>query len=130
VEYLPQHEFLELLSVADAVLDPPGFGGGNSSYEALGIGVPVVTMPGAFMRGRVTLGCYRQMGFEELIAGSAEQYVEIAVRLASDAGFRERCRARIMEGAHRLFEDATAVRELEAFFEKAVDDAAAGALGP
>jgi predicted O-linked N-acetylglucosamine transferase (SPINDLY family) len=130
VEYLPQHEFLELLSVADAVLDPPGFGGGNSSYEALGIGVPVVTMPGAFMRGRVTLGCYRQMGFEELIAGSAEQYVEIAVRLASDAGFRERCRARIMEGAHRLFEDATAVRELEAFFETAVDDAAAGALGP
>lgn len=125
IEFLPQAEFLELLSIADAVLDPPGFGGGNSSYEALGIGVPVVTLPGPFMRGRVTLGCYRQIGMETLVARSPEEYVELALRLARDAPFRDECRARLRELSPGLFEDDAAVRELESFFERAFDEAAA-----
>ncbi len=48
--------FLTLLWAADAVLDPPHFGSGNSSYEAFALGAPIVTWPGAFMRGRVTAG--------------------------------------------------------------------------
>ncbi|HEX5629342.1 MAG TPA: hypothetical protein VFX72_07200, partial [Usitatibacteraceae bacterium] len=123
IEFLPQAEFLELLSAADAVLDPPGFGGGNSSYEALGIGAPIVTLPGPLMRGRVTLGCYRQMGMDRLVAGSPEAYVALAVRLANDPAFQRECRDEVRARSHRLFEDARAVRELESFFEQAFDEA-------
>jgi predicted O-linked N-acetylglucosamine transferase (SPINDLY family) len=125
VPTMPEAEFFELLLDADAVLDPSHFGGGNSSYEAFGLGVPVVTLPGPFMRGRVTLGCYRQMGFEDLVASSPEQYVALAVRLANDAVFREEMRARVRERSGVLFDDLGAVRELEAFFERSHDQALA-----
>ena len=56
---LPTAEFLDLLWMADALLDPLPFGGGTTSYAALGLGAPIVTWPGPFMRGRVTYGCYQ-----------------------------------------------------------------------
>lgn len=121
--FMPEAVFLDLLASADAVLDPVHFGGGNSTYEALGLGVPVVTLPGPFMRGRVTLACYRQMGFEDLVATTTQEYVALAVRLANDAPFREAMRGRIRERSGALFDDQLAVRELEAFLERAFDEA-------
>ena len=81
--------------MADVILDPPFFGGGNTSYEAFAMGLPIVTWPGSFMRGRVTEGCYRQMGFTELVADSLDSYVEIALRLANDDVWRERVKNEI-----------------------------------
>lgn len=127
VHSMPENEFHELLLDADAVLDPSHFGGGNSTYEAFGLGVPVVTMPGPFMRGRVTLGCYRQMGFEDLVAAGPEEYVALAVRLANDTAFRSDMRAKVRERSAALFDDAGAVRELEALFERTYDEALARA---
>jgi len=121
--FMPEAEFFDLLASADAVIDPAHFGGGNSTYEALGLGVPVVTMPGPFMRGRVTLGCYRQMGFEDLVAATPQEYVSLAVRLANDGAFREEMRRRVRERSPALFDDGLAVRELEAFLERAFDEA-------
>ncbi len=123
--FLPEAEFLDLLASADAIVDPVHFGGGNSSYEAFGLGLPVVTMPGPFMRGRVTLGCYRQMGFEDLVARDAGEYVALAVRLANDAAFREAMRARVRAGSGAIFDDDGALREMESFLESAFDEAAA-----
>ncbi|MGE0356670.1 MAG: tetratricopeptide repeat protein [Burkholderiales bacterium] len=123
--FMPEAAFLDLLESADAVLDPVHFGGGNSTYEALGLGVPVVTLPGPFLRGRVTLACYRQMGFEDLVAGSTQEYVALAVRLANDEAFRRRMRERVRERSGALFDDALAVKELGAFLESAYDEALA-----
>src|SRR5208283_1867859 len=95
VPRIPQTEFFRLLMMADVILDPPFFGGGNTSYEAFAMGLPIVTWPGSFMRGSVTEGCYRQMGFTELVADSLDSYVEIALRLANDAGWRERVKTEI-----------------------------------
>ena len=61
VPRIPHAQFFRLLMMADVILDPPFFGGGNTSYEAFAMGLPIVTWPGPFMRGRVTEGCYRQM---------------------------------------------------------------------
>jgi predicted O-linked N-acetylglucosamine transferase (SPINDLY family) len=127
VPTLPEAEFLELLHEADAVLDPLHFGGGNSTYEAFAVGAPVVTLPGPFMRGRVTLGCYRQMGFEDLVASGPEHYVALAVRLANDTAFRDAMRARVRERSGVLFEDHGVLREFEALFERCHDQALARA---
>ena len=54
---VPQSEFPGLLLMADVLLDPLYFGGGNTTYEAIAIGVPIVTWPGPFMQGRVTQAC-------------------------------------------------------------------------
>jgi len=116
VPRIPQAHFFRLLMMADVILDPPFFGGGNTSYEAFAMGLPIVTWPGEFMRGRVTEGCYRQMGFTDLIAGSLDSYIEIALRLGSDRDWREHVKAEIASRSAALYEDAGVVTELEDFF--------------
>ena len=38
------------LASADVILDPLHFSGGNTTFEALAMGTPIVTLPGTFMR--------------------------------------------------------------------------------
>ena len=54
-------DYLCVMLLADVMLDPLHFGGGKTSLDALSLGVPIVTLPGKFMRGRATFGCYRKM---------------------------------------------------------------------
>jgi hypothetical protein len=62
VPSMPMPEFFALQRQADCLLDTFHFGGGCSSYEALGASAPVVTLPGDAMRARVTLGWYEALG--------------------------------------------------------------------
>ncbi len=121
--FLPRmagERFLTLLNASYSVLDSPHFGSGNSSYEAFALGAPIVTWPGAFMRGRVTAGGYRQMGVQGLEARDGDHYVELAFRLANDRPFREEMSAHILERSGLLFEDAQFIEELRRFFERAL----------
>lgn len=110
---LPHPDFLRLLQVASVVLDPLHFGGGNSSYEALAMGAPVVTLPGEFLRSRITQALYATMGFQDLVVSSIDEYTSLAVRLANDAEFRAGTLRSIQTSSHRLFENAQEVRCLE-----------------
>ncbi|MDM8523125.1 tetratricopeptide repeat protein [Desulfococcaceae bacterium HSG8] len=116
---MPTKDFMSLMMTADVLLEPPYFGGGNTTYEALACGVPFVTWPGPFMRGRVTLALYRQMGVTDCVADDPQSYIDIAVRLASDNAWRDAVRKKIRTHADVIFEDMEAVRELEQFFENA-----------
>jgi protein O-GlcNAc transferase len=100
-----ESEFVDRLALADVILDPLHFGGGYTSLLALGLGIPVVTMPGEFLRGRVTLGCYRHMGLEDLVARDAEDYVRKAVAWGGDAALRSEVSAVILGTSSRLFEN-------------------------
>jgi predicted O-linked N-acetylglucosamine transferase (SPINDLY family) len=63
---------------------------------------------------------YRRMGIADCIAGSPEEYVQIAVRLGTDPAWREEICARIRESRGVLFENHAFVRELEDTLEKMV----------
>lgn len=123
IERLPTERFVDLLAVADALLDVPQFSGGNSSLEALSLGTPIVTWPMPFMKARVTAGFYRAMGVTDLIADSLESYVDIAYRLAHDQEWREVMCGRILESNDVLYENDGAVRDFERFFQSAVEKA-------
>jgi protein O-GlcNAc transferase len=101
LKFLPRMQsgyFRRVLALADLVLDTPRWSGGNTSIDAFAAGVPVVTLPGRFMRGRQTAGMLRLMGLEELVAWSPRQYVRIALDAARDparnAALREAIGAR------------------------------------
>jgi predicted O-linked N-acetylglucosamine transferase (SPINDLY family) len=113
---LPRPKFLELLAVSHVMLDPILFGGGNTSYEALGLGLPVVTWPDPFLRSRLTTAMYEQMGWTELVADSAAQYVDKAVALGTDRAYRDTCRRTILELSGAIFRDTAAIRQLEQAF--------------
>ena len=81
------------------------------------MGVPVVTLPGRWIRGRGTLAHYVHMGFSDCVAATPEEYVEIAVRLGTDAEFHSRIAELIETRAHTVLEDDTCVRALAEFLE-------------
>ena len=118
-----QAEFLELLAACDVMLDPLHFGGGNTSFEALAQGLPIITLPSAFMRGRVTLGCYRQLGLTDCIAGTRDEYVDLAVRFGRDAVLRAQFRERLLGAGNRLFNNNAGVDDLASFLECAARSA-------
>ena len=129
VEFLPRQsrdDFLALMAVCDVMLDPFHFGGGNTTYEALSLGTPIVTLPSGFMRGRVTSACYQKMGLSDCITGSETEYVDLAVRLGTDPAYRSTMQARILAANGALFDDREAVREIEEFLQSAVKAARKG----
>ncbi|MCK5343441.1 MAG: tetratricopeptide repeat protein, partial [Candidatus Heimdallarchaeota archaeon] len=80
---ISKDDFLRLVACADANLDPINFSGGNSSYEAFSVNSPIVTLPGDFMRARVTYGIYQQMGMYDLVAKDPDDYIRLALKLAN-----------------------------------------------
>jgi protein O-GlcNAc transferase len=118
-----RREFLRLLKGADVILDTPGFNGMNSSLEAFSCGIPVVTLAGDLQRARHTAGMYKKMGYTDCIARDVSDYVEIAVRLATDSAARETARQTILARCSGLFEDQNVVSGFESFFKTAVERA-------
>ncbi|MBV8167517.1 MAG: tetratricopeptide repeat protein, partial [Alphaproteobacteria bacterium] len=102
----------------DIALDPFPFCGGLTSAEALWMGVPIVTLPGARAVSRQTLAFLTQIGLTELAARDADDYVAIAARLAGDrdrlAALRAGLRDRIT--ASPLGDGARFARALEAAY--------------
>lgn len=120
---LPFEDFLSLLGCCDVMLDTMGWSGGQTSYDALACGLPIVTLPGQMMRGRQTYGMLRQIGVEDTIASDVDDYVRIAVRLGKDRAWRDDVTRRVRENKHLLFNDVRPVRALEAFYRWAVGNA-------
>jgi predicted O-linked N-acetylglucosamine transferase (SPINDLY family) len=100
---------------ADVFLDTIGFSGFNTALQAIQCSLPVVTLQGRFLRGRLASGILRRMGLSELVAQDEDQYVALAARLVRDRDYREEMRRRIEANRHLLFEDVAPVRALEDF---------------
>jgi predicted O-linked N-acetylglucosamine transferase (SPINDLY family) len=115
----PQKDFLALLACVDVSLDIPQFNGGNTTYEALSVGTPVVTMPTDLMRGRLCAAIQKQIGIAECIAETPDDYVALALRLAMDKTFGDEVRGKILDRNGALFEDAKVVGEWQRFFLEA-----------
>jgi predicted O-linked N-acetylglucosamine transferase (SPINDLY family) len=119
--------FMAIMAQMDVLLDPLHFGSGNTFYDAMLTGVPVVTWPGRFGRGRNVVAAYRQMGVADApVAQRLEDYAPLALALGRDAERRQALRAASLAASRELFEDMHAVREFEAFLEAAVAGAAKG----
>ncbi|MBL8514471.1 MAG: tetratricopeptide repeat protein [Betaproteobacteria bacterium] len=105
-------------ALCDFMLDTLHWSGGNASLDALAQGLPLVTLPGEFMRGRQSMAMLRILGVEELIAKERAGFIDMAVRLSADAGRRGQLRARILAARHKLFDDPKPVEALAALLER------------
>jgi predicted O-linked N-acetylglucosamine transferase (SPINDLY family) len=103
-------DYLRVNLVCDAMVDTLHWSGGNTSLDALACGLPVVTLPGAFMRGRQSAGMLSLLGVSELIASDRADYVALASRLIAEPVWRRSLADRIRAAQGRLFDvgDATA----------------------
>jgi protein O-GlcNAc transferase len=112
---LPQcthDDYLHISACCDAMLDTSRWSGGNTALDALACELPIVALPGRFMRGRQSMAMLEQTGLPELVAKDDDDYVRIAARLADDCAWRETLAARIRENRGRVFDDAAPVAAL------------------
>jgi predicted O-linked N-acetylglucosamine transferase (SPINDLY family) len=76
------NEHLDAYTGVDIALDPFPFAGSTTSFEALFMGVPVVTRPGDMPVSRWTSSMLRVLNLDDFIATSEEDYLRIAVEWA------------------------------------------------
>ena len=69
----------------DIALDPFPFNGTTTTFEALWMGVPVIALRGDRHSARVGASILANAGLAGLVAGGIDEYVSLAVRLASNA---------------------------------------------
>ena len=115
-------DFMSLIANMDVMLDTPHFGSGNTFYESMVYGIPIITWPGRFMRGRLVGGFYLWLGITDApIAKSLDDYARISVELATNSQRLGALKQQLLNKVSVVFRDEQAVREFECFLLEAVD---------
>ncbi len=96
LEFMPRMTFDEYFlsrTQVDVALDTFPFHGVTTTCDSLWMGVPVVVLAGANYFSRVGVSILENLGLPQLIAHTADEYVEIALHLANDLPALARMRA-------------------------------------
>jgi len=118
---LPQcahDDYLRINRVCDVMLDTLYWSGGNTSLDAIACGLPLVTLPGRFMRGRQSAGMLTIAGCEDLIADDQDHYVELVRRVVTDPAWRDQLAQRLTAGLSRIFDDPAPIAALAEFLQR------------
>ncbi|MFQ5469338.1 MAG: sulfotransferase domain-containing protein [Gammaproteobacteria bacterium] len=82
--HVEKNNHLDYYNEVDIALDTFPYNGTTTTCEALWMGVPVLTLVGDVHAQRVSYSILKNIGIEEIIAYSEEQYIDIALQLAND----------------------------------------------
>ncbi len=114
---LPLEQYKRLFSLATVLLDSPVYAGGLTSFDAFSFNVPEVTLSGPLHTQNFATGIYRCMGLEDLPCRTPGEYIDLAVRLGTDAHYRNEISGKIEANRHKIFAAGDIVQEHERFFE-------------
>lgn len=121
-------DYMATYGQIDIALDTSPFAGGTTSFDALWMGVPLVTLAGERSSSRGGASILTSLGRPEWIARSPQEYIAIAQRLAADpqalATIRSGLRAALQ--ASPLMDNAGFTRELEDLYRQAWDERSGG----
>lgn len=114
----------EDLNSVDIVLDAVPYNGTTTTCEALWMGVPVVTRSGDRSSARVGASLLTQIGREDWISYSDEDFIRIASRLASDTEHLQNLRNTLRLDLSRstLGDPGLFARSIESGFRKLWQD--------
>lgn len=79
---MPRERYLQVLQQANVVLDTFFYSGGQTTDDALSLGLPIVTLPGNSARSRLCAGRYLQMQIHDALAQDPTHYVQLALAIA------------------------------------------------
>ena len=108
-------QFLAVNAACDVMLDTLRWSGGNTSLDAIASGLPIVTLPGQFMRGRQSAGMLQTLDMPELVASGVDDYVSKAAAIARDGAYRRELSGKMAQNRDRVFDDAAPIAALTEF---------------
>jgi len=115
IPFLDKENFYSLMQQSDLYLDTIGFSGFNTAIQAIECDLPIVTMDGEFMRGRLASGLLKRIGLNPLIAKSKDGYITFAIELACNKEKIKQIKAQIKVNKNFLFADMIPVQAFESF---------------
>jgi protein O-GlcNAc transferase len=111
-------DYKRINQFCDVMIDTLYWSGGNTSLDAIAMGLPMVTMRGEFMRGRQSAAMLSLMGLDELIANDHADYLRIALRLGTNLDYRREMAKRITDNRDAIFNDPKPIAALVEFFKR------------
>ncbi|KAL3758952.1 hypothetical protein ACHAWU_003023 [Discostella pseudostelligera] len=132
VHFLPRvksDDLIQLLEKSTVVLHPFPFEGSKTAVDALSAGVPLITYPQQFLRGRMASVFIKAMELGDIdrevasccIANSVSDYVTKAMRMASDKEYRSRVVSAIRQRRDRIFNEKMISLEWGRLLTRALD---------
>jgi len=111
-------DHLALYGQADIALDTYPYHGTTTTCEALWMGVPVITLAGQTHVSRVGVSLLSNVGLQDLIANTTDEYIRIAVALACDHSRLADLRNTLRHGmkASPLMDGTSFAQEMEAAY--------------
>jgi len=111
----PLTEHLARYCHADLFLDTTPYGAGTTANDALLMGVPVVSVLGNTMSGRVAASQLSAIGLPDLITADMAEYESAALRIATHPDELSALRSRLRNNrqTHPLFDMASFTHDLE-----------------
>lgn len=120
VPYVSLQEYFAWYNEVDIALDSTPYSGGTTTFDALWMGVPVLTAPGRRPSSRSAASILTSAGMTDWIVPSAEEYVQRAVQFSQDqtllANLRATLRPRLQ--ASPLMDEAGFARDLENLYRQ------------
>lgn len=118
--YMAPEEYFRLFGKVDIALDTMPFSGGTTTCDALWMGVPVITMPGVKSWSRSASSVLANLGLEDWVAGSEQDYVRRAVQFAAEqstiAELRRTLRSRMLQSP--IMDRKQFARDVEAAYRR------------
>ena len=105
IERVSSEQFASLLQIANVILHPFPFDGSKTSADSLEAGVPLLTLPTEYLRGRMGAAFLRTMNMPELVARSVSDYIDIAEKLGTNKDFYLQTKKRVVAKVDLIWED-------------------------
>lgn len=121
-DHLSRHQF------ADLFLDSYPYNAHTTASDALWAGIPVLTMMGKSFASRVAASLLTAVGLEELITHSEDEYVKLALTLATDKTRINKYKNHLKENRDKLklFDTTEFVKSLENAYQQIYSNSLAG----
>lgn len=116
--------YLNRYNAIDIALDTFPYPGGGTTCDALLMNVPVITLAGNSNHERFGKSILENIGLNDLVAKSTDEYVDIAVNLANDTERLKKYHNEIYDRMTRsaIMDQSMYMKDLEEAYEKIYND--------
>ncbi len=125
-------DFNSMLKIFDIILCPFYYGMGNTLYQSMAVGTPVISLESKRFSSIFTSVVYKQMNIKDPpVAYTTGDYIDICKKLAFDLDYRKRLSEEIFyKSRETLFNDVNIYMEYIQFFYSALEAAKNGSYLP
>jgi predicted O-linked N-acetylglucosamine transferase (SPINDLY family) len=116
---LPNDMHLARIKLADLFLDTYPYGAHTTASDAIRVGLPIITLQGKSFASRVSASLLHSIDLDELITSSREEYLKLALELASNKKKINLLKSKIIRNVKKsaLFDSGKFTKDFEFVLE-------------